>query len=309
MKTCPITYEEFTGGTRYSPKGLRRLSPQLKDLKDLPFSAEEQRQEAIARATKMSVQGVQLKLSALLNVKECSFDIVDIGGRYILKPPSVLYKEIPENEDLTMRLASSAGIEVPFHGLVYSKDGSRTYFIKRFDRTGRKEKLPVEDFAQLSGKNRETKYDSTMEQVAGVIEHYCTFPLVEHLKLFKLTLVSYLVGNEDMHLKNFSVIRREGKIELSPAYDLLSTTIEVKNATEEIALPIRGRKRNLSRTLLIDYFARERLGLTAASIGSVLEELESGFAGWEALIGRSFLSSEMKEKYRSLLSHRRGILF
>jgi len=309
MKTCPITYEEFAGGTRYSPKGLRRLSPLLKDLKDLPLSAEEQRQEAIARAPKMSVPGVQLKLSALLNVNGSSFDIVDIGGRYILKPPSVLYREIPENEDLTMRLAASAGIEVPLHGLVYSTDGSRTYFIKRFDRAGRKEKLPVEDFAQLSGKNRETKHDSSMEQVAGIIERYCTFPLVEHLKLFKLTLVSYLLGNEDMHLKNFSVIRREGKTELSPAYDLLNTTIAARNATEELALPVRGRKRNLSRSLLVDYFARERLGLTGASIESVLAGLESGFTGWEVLIGRSFLSAEMKKKYRSLLAHRRGILF
>jgi len=245
MNTCPITYEPCSG--RYSDKGLKLLSRQLTGLHDLPFSARELRQEAAARAGKMSIQGVQPKLSARLLIREQRFEIVDLGGTYILKPPIDNYPEVPENEDLTMRLAALAGIEVPPHGLLYGHDGAMTYFIKRFDRSGRKDKLHVEDFAQLSGRTRDTKYRSSMEQVAGLIETYCTFPAVEKVKLFRLTLFCFLTGNEDMHLKNFSVIRKNDVISLTPAYDLLNTTIAISRPVEEFALPIRGKKNRLTR--------------------------------------------------------------
>jgi len=307
VSRCPITYDDIPPGARYSPKGLKSLAQQLTELHDLPYSAEEQRLEAVARASKMSIQGVQPKLSARLNIGREIFEIVDTGGEYILKPQTH-FREVPENEDLTMKLAAAAHIEAPHHGLIYSKDGTLTYFVKRFDRIGRKEKLSLEDFAQLSGKSRETKYDSSMEQVASVIERYCTFPLVEKLKLLRLTLFNFLVGNEDMHLKNFSLIRREGIIGLSPAYDLVNTTLAVGGVTEEIALLLGGKKRNLSRSLFIEYFARERLGLTETVVRDVLRELSLAFPLWDKTVQRSFLSDPMKHQYVALLSSRRKAL-
>lgn len=304
MNRCPISYKEISTGARYSPEGLKQLSRRLKRLQDLPYSAEEQRHEAVIRASKMSVQGVQPKLSAKLDIAGGSFEVVDTGGEYILKPQSQ-YTQVPENEDLTMRLAASAGIEVPLHGLLYCKDESLTYFIRRFDRSGKGGKIAVEDFAQLSGKTRDTKYDSSMEQVASVIGRFATFPVVEKLKLFRRTLFNFLVGNEDMHLKNYSLIRRNGKIELSPAYDLLNTTIALGNVTEEIALPLDGKKRNLTRRLLTEYFGRERLSLTNPVIEDVLRELTFVWGVWENLIRVSFLSGAMKEKYTALVSVRR----
>jgi serine/threonine-protein kinase HipA len=305
MSRCPITYKEIQSGERYSSEGLKKLSRRLRDLRDLPYSAEEQRQEAVARAAKMSIQGIQPKLSARLNIAQQIFEVVDTGGEYILKP-QIQFPEVPQNEDLTMRLADACGIEVPLHGLLYSKDSSLTYFVKRFDRAGRKGKLHLEDFAQLLGKTRDAKYDSSMEQVVSVIEKYCTFPLVEKRKLFRLTLFNFLVGNEDMHLKNFSLIRREGKIELSPAYDLVNTTIALPNATEEIALPLGGKKRNLTRPLLIEYFGNERLILPQSVIQDVLAELSNAFSHWENWITISFLSDTMKEKYANIvLAHRK----
>lgn len=101
---------------------------------------------------------------------------VDKGGRFILKPPNAAYPELPENEDLTMKLARVAGLETPDQGLVRAKDGKLVYWIRRFDRVGQKGKLAVEDFAQLLGRDRETKYDSSVEQVVGAIDLYCTFP-------------------------------------------------------------------------------------------------------------------------------------
>ncbi len=307
MNKCPIAYIPC-GNKRYSDEGLRMLSTGLKTLKDLEYTAEEQRKEAYYRATKMSVQGVQPKLSAVLKVKEEKFEIVDKGGKYILKPQHHIFPEMPENEDLTMRLANEIGLEIPPHGLVWSKDKSLTYFIKRFDRKGHTGKIPLEDFAQLAGLKSDTKYDYSMEKVVQLIDNYCTFPAVEKIILFKLTIFNYLIGNEDMHLKNFSIITQDGKSSLSPCYDLVNTTIEYKEAVEEIALPMKGKKRKLTRTLLIDYFGKERCELTDKSIDKVLETITLSVPKWEELIGNSFLSHEMKGKYLTLLKARLNVI-
>lgn len=306
MNRCPISYEECDD-MKYSSKGLKKLSPKLKVLNDFPYSAEEQIKEALARAAKMSIQGVQPKLSARLNIKNEIFEIVDTGGRYIFKPQTGSYKEVPENEDLTMRLAKLINIEIPLHGLLYSKDGSMTYFIKRFDRVGRNKKVAVEDFAQLSGKDRETKYDSSMEKVVSVIEEFCTFPALEKLRFFNLTLFNFLVGNEDMHLKNFSLIRREMKVELSPAYDLLNSTIVI-NSEEELALPLNGKKNKLRKDDFFEYFAKKRLELTQKSIIQTVRRISEAYPKWIDLIQKSFLSAEMKERYIELLSSRYHLL-
>jgi serine/threonine-protein kinase HipA len=306
MNICPVTYEPCNG--KYSPRGLRKLSRSLTKLQDLPYTASDQVFEAAARAPKMSIQGVQPKLSAVLNTRNNGFELVNTGGRYILKPQNPQYRQLPENEDLSMRLAAAAGVQVPLHGLVYSKDGSMTYFIKRFDRVAKK-KIAVEDFAQLMGLSRETKYDASMERVAQVIDRYCTFPAVEKIKLFKLTLVNYLIGNEDMHVKNFSLMTRDGKVELTPAYDILNTTMVLSAPREEIALPVKGKKRKLDAEILIDYFGRSRLGLNLKIVSSVMDGLKQVMPAWERLMEVSFLSDAMKTKYRQLLESRKERLF
>jgi serine/threonine-protein kinase HipA len=307
MRICPITYEphEGRGAGPYSPDGLRRLSRTLRRLEALPLTAEGQRREAAARARKMSIQGVQPKLSAKLRVKAGRFEIVDRMGQWILKPQTLDFAHLPENEDLTQRLAGTAGIEVPTHGLVPSADGTWTYFIRRFDRAARGRKLAVEDFAQLSGATRDTKYDSSMEKVAKVIEKYTTFPEVEKLELFRRTAFGFLVGNEDMHLKNFSLLTEGRRVRLTPAYDMVNSTIVLPGTTAETALPLHGKSRKLSRGDLIDYFARERLGLEVAAVTSVLDELHSALPRWDELIGRCFLPESTREAYRALVEERR----
>ena len=307
MNRCPITYEPCDG--LYSSSGLKRLSRQLTGLQPLSFTSQELRQEASAQASKMSIQGVQPKLSARLLVKEQRVVLVDLGGQYILKPQTADYVQVPENENLTMRLAGLAGIEVPLHGLLYGHDGAMTYFIKRFDRIGRKGKRHVEDFAQLSGRNRETKYRSSMEQVAGLIESFCTFPAVEKVKLLRLTLFSFFVGNEDMHLKNFSIIRNKDVISLTPAYDLLNTTIVLPQPEEELALPLKANKNKLKREDFLDYFGKERLGVTERVIDKMLADFAMVRPEWETLVGISFLSDEMKEKYLQVLVERFARIF
>lgn len=309
MKCCPITYELIADEDNYSKRGLRLLSPQLKHLKPLEFSAAEQRQEAVARVGKMSVQGVQTKLSAQLKIKEGRFEIVDQKGHYILKPQSDSFPELPENEAISMLLAKTIGLEVPVHGLLYCKDNTMTYFIRRFDRIGHHKKIALEDFAQLSGFDRNTKYDSTMEKVVNIIAKYCTFPKIEFVKLLKLTLFNFLIGNEDMHLKNFSLISRNKIVTLSPAYDLLNSTIAQVNAQEEIALSLNGKKSNLKKQDFIDYFANERLKLNQHVIHSILQEMQSAIPDWQTFIEHSFLSETMKKKYLNLLEERRLRLY
>ena len=304
MNVCPITYEPC-GDKKYSVKGLKHLSSTLEDLSDLPFTQEEQLKEAASRAVKMSIQGVQPKLSARLKVKEKMFEVVDRYGDFILKPQSNFYPEVPENEDLSMRMAHIAGIEIPLHGLVYSIDGRFTYFIKRFDRYGKKKKRSLEDFAQLAGKSRETKYDFSMEKIVAILDEYCTFPVIEKVKLFRLTLFNFLIGNEDMHLKNYSLITMNNKVELSPGYDLLNTTIALPNPQEEIALPLAGKKRNLNSKVLIKYWGKERLGLNDVVINQVVSTFTKMWDEWERLINISFLSQKMKENYLELLNSRR----
>jgi len=300
---CPITYEQ-TNNKGYSEKGLKLLAQNLTDLKPLEYTAEQQRQEAMLRAFKISIQGIQPKLSAILNIKDQRFELVDINGKYILKPQHQLFKEIPQNEDLTMHLAKIIGINVPLHGLVLSKDNSYTYFIKRFDREGHKTRIPVEDFAQLSGLSRDTKYNYSMEKLVKLIDEYFTFPAIEKVKLFQLVLFNYLVGNEDMHLKNFSVIRLGDKVELSPAYDLLNSTIALSGDIEEIALTIDGKKKKLTYNTLINYFGKQRCQIPDKLIDRTIDGIKNAIPIWKSMIEISFLSDEMKEKYGALLNTR-----
>lgn len=304
MKHCLITYENINNDEDYSLHGLHLLSPQLKKLKPLELSAAEQRMEAIARAGKMSIQGIQPKLSAQLRIKDQHFKIVDKNGHYILKTPSEYYSELPENEAITMTLATMIHINVPIHGLVRAKDNSMTYFIKRFDRLGHRGKLAVEDFAQLSGQDRDTKYQSSMEKVANIIAIYCTFPKIEFVRFLRLILFNFLVGNEDMHLKNFSLITKNNIISLSPAYDLINSTIAQGNAKEEIALPLNGKKNNLKKSDFLNYFAQEKLGLNQTIISEVLNDIHLAMPKWRTLITRSFLSEPLQKKYLALLQER-----
>jgi len=302
MNKCPITYQECE--KRFSQSGLNLLSKKLDHLKDIPFTAEALRREAITRSSKMSVQGVQSKLSAVLNIKKSVFEIVDTAGRYILKPQSHLHRELPENEDLSMHLAKEIGIEVPVHGLVYASDGSPIYFIKRFDRKANNTKYHVEDFAQLAGETRDTKYNYSMEKLVPIIENHCTVPVIEKAELFKRTIFNFLIGNEDMHLKNFSLIIRGELIKLAPAYDFLNTTIALENPKEELALPLKGKKSGITKNILLEYWAKDRLRLEQKAITSIMDSIEKKLVNWNRWISSSFLSNEMKKSYTTIIIDR-----
>ncbi|MGA7725761.1 MAG: HipA domain-containing protein [Opitutaceae bacterium] len=304
---CLITNEPWEGPGPYSPAGLRLLDRRLTSLAPLPYTREQLIEEASARAVKMSIQGMQPKVSAVLRAKEGRMEIVGNGGRYIVKPPHPVYAELPENEALTMSLAANLDIEVPVSGLLLNADQTRSYFVRRFDRLGWG-KQPVEDFAQLSGATRDTKYDSSTERLIELIDRFCTFPVLERMKLLDRLLFAYLTGNEDMHLKNWSLITRDDKVELSPAYDLLNSTISNPKSREELALTLHGKKSKLRENDFWRYLAAERLGLSPALIEQTKTRFAAAGRGWPARIESSYLSSDMKGRYLSLFEERQARL-
>jgi len=160
----------------------------------------------------------------------------------------------------------------------------------------------------LAGLSRDTKYDYSMEKIVKLIEDFCTFPAIEKIKLFKLIIFNYLIGNEDSHLKNFSIITYDNQTRLSPCYDLVNSSIILKVQDEEIALPLKGSKKHLTRNDLVNYFGIERCAITEKSVEKVLETITLAIPKWKTLIDVSFLSEDMKVKYLDLLDGRLMIL-
>jgi serine/threonine-protein kinase HipA len=264
--------------------------------------------EALGKS--ISVTGVQPKLSLDFKgkgAKENRLTIVDLWGKYILKPPFEDYPEMSELEDLTMHLSELLNINTAEHSLVKLKSGELAYLSRRFDRT-KNEKLHVEDMAQLTGTLTENKYRSSMEKIGKAILKYSSYPGIDAIRFFELTLFSFITGNTDMHLKNFSLKRNEDdEIMLSPAYDLLSTKLLIPKDKEDLALPINGKKSNF-RKKDFDLFASQ-LGINDAALRKIYERFGDSFSELNKLINKSFLSKEMKEKYIALLEERRRVIW
>jgi serine/threonine-protein kinase HipA len=143
-----------------------------------------------------------------------------------------------------------------------------------------------------------------MENVIKVIEKFCTFPEIEKTKLFMRMLFCFITGNEDMHIKNFSVITQNNIIQLAPAYDFLNTTLALVRVKEELALALRGRKNNLTRNDFVKYFAKERMGLNDLIITKTLNKIEMAIVSWPALIQDSFLPEDYKKRYLEIVNER-----
>ncbi len=305
---CPICYTPCDRGD-YSSRGLRLLSPRLDHLRPFPFDRREALQLAVDQKVKMSISGVQPKLGARLSLKNKCFEITNKGGAYILKPDNPHFPHVPANEAATMHIAGLAGAEKPLSGMIYDRNHQLIYFVKRFDRLG-KFKRAVEDFGQLLGLPRAKKYDASMEDLVWVVKKYASFPALELPRLFMLIVLNYLLGNEDGHIKNFALITdSKGVVRLSPVYDLVNTTILAAGNSpvlEETALPLRGRKKGLTKLDFEEYLARKVMGLPLKIIQGIWRNLEQTLIrGANFIQTESFLSAEMKLKYLFIMGMRR----
>jgi serine/threonine-protein kinase HipA len=254
----------------------------------------------------VTVPGVQPKLSMHLErsggQKGSRFTLVGLEGGYILKPPVAEYPEMPELEHLTMRLAGCFGIATAECGLIPLDDGKMAYVTRRMDRKG-KLRLHMEDMCQLTDRLTEQKYRGSMEQIGKVILRHCDNALLDALRFFELTLFSFLTGNSDMHLKNFSLLYFPGgAISLSPAYDLLPTKLLLPQDEEDSALSINGRKKKLAR---VDFLNLAKLlRLTEKQAENALSRFSAKLEGAYPLIEKGCCTPEMKSRYVALMHER-----
>ena len=255
-----------------------------------------------------SLTGVQPKLSLNLHKHEGSnrLTIVGLWGDFIFKPQTDAYPELPENEDLTMHLAEAARIKVVPHSLIHLADGSLGYITRRIDRTKKGEKIDMEDMCQLTLHPTEYKYKSSCEQIAKAIAAYSSTPKLDLVNFMQVLLFSFVTGNNDMHLKNFSLYRPKALYQLSPAYDLLNVAIANPKDKEEMALSINGKK---ARIKLADFLkASDTMGIEQRVTLGLINGLRNAMPAWIDLINNSFLSDEMKQNYLDLISRRMDVL-
>ena len=310
MQRCLYCYQPLEQGqTDFHPQCSKKLFGTTTP-PELPYTKDDIESLALEVVrSQVTVTGVQPKLSVDLE-KEANgkkrFTIVGLWGKYILKPQTELYVNLPENEDLTMHLATMVNIKTVPHSLIRFKDGSLAYITKRIDRDKKKGKILMEDMCQLTEKLTEQKYKGSHEQIAKIIMLHSAYPVLDLLTYFEVLLFCYLTGNADMHLKNFSLYKPANEYILAPAYDLLSTKLVLPDDIDELALTLNARKRKLKKSdfnhLLNTYKIDEKV------IENIYEKYRKIVPQWLNFIDTSFLPQQMKEEYKSIINKRKSIL-
>lgn len=275
---------------------------------ELPYDVSQMQELALkVIQSQQVVTGVQPKLSLSLSSESNKtgpkrFTIVGLWGNYIMKPPANRYPEMPETEDLTMHLAKIAGIKVVPHSLIRLKSGQLAYITKRIDRIG-KTKLHMEDMCQLSERLTEYKYNASYEQIGKVIQKYSVNPGLDIVNFCELILFSFLTGNADMHLKNFSLIYDpEVGPTLSSAYDLLSTALVNPADDEDLALTLNGKKKHIKRRDFEVAFTNLKLDRKQQTY--LFSKMTKVRKKWHEFIEISFLSGEFRSRYNQIIEER-----
>jgi serine/threonine-protein kinase HipA len=259
----------------------------------------------------LGITGVQPKVSVNVEAKRDDpkhrIMIVGLWGGFILKPPTAQFPDLSVVEDLSMHLAGVAGITTAKHGLIRLNSGELAYVTKRFDRDKHGKKIAVEDFCQLSESLTESKYNTSSEKASKIILKFATNSGLDAVKFFELNLFAFLIGNADMHLKNFSLMRFEnGDWGLTPAYDLLSTRLMPLEDKEEMALTVNGKKAKLKRA---DFVALgKNLGIPEKVIENRIAGLLCHIPKFEEIIAVSFLNKPLQKQYIELIADRSKIL-
>ena len=312
MTKCLYCYKELNEGEKDFHKACSKKIFGTPSVPELPYTREnliDLAKQVIRSQTTLT--GVQAKL--LLDINKSGkneterFTIVGLWGRYILKPQTDRFAHLPELEDLTMHLAELAKIQVVPHSLIRFADGELCYITRRIDRIDKGIKLPMEDMCQLTERLTEHKYKGSYEQIAKAIQRFSAVPKLDMVNYWEQVVFSWIMGNADMHLKNFSLYSKEkGKYVLTPAYDMLSTALVMPEDTEELALTLNGKKRKIKRA---DFVA----SMQALELGNkITENIFNKFVKakdkWFEFIDLSFLPDEMKEAFKAIIAEKLNLL-
>lgn len=298
MTACRICLQPTGDDPPYHPACLESLFGS-DTLPRLEFSLPSLLRLATDMAGKMSISGIQEKVSLKLSNDKSRLEVAPNGGRYILKPEPSRFAFVPQNEHLTMSLARLVGIEVPAFSLFELTDGAVAYLVKRFDRGDDGTKFLMEDFCQLAGKPLRDKYNGSGELCVRILRQFASEPLIEIRKLFQMLLFSWCVSNGDQHLKNFSLFTQSDSLRrLTPAYDLICTRLPIPN-DRSLALTICGKKSNLNRKLWLEFASYCQIPERAARrlLSDQIDSLEPSLA----TIRASFLPDDQKDEYESIL--------
>lgn len=300
MNNCLFCYQPVETGD-YHPT----CSKKFFDTRQVPIlELDKEKLDQLAQITvneRLALTGVQPKISLSLNSENGSkrLTLVGLWGDYILKPQSPNYAFMPEVEDLSMHIAKLFKIETAQHALIRTSTGELAYITKRFDRVKDK-KIHVEDLCQLSELLTEQKYKSSYERVGKIIKRYTTNSGLDTIKYFRLVLFSFITGNNDMHLKNFSLMHTDKGILFSPAYDLLNVNLVFPDDKEDLALTLSGRKKKIKQ-VNFDELAMS-LGITAIVRNNIYKDFSKQANKVYDLIDRSFLTDEYKEEYKTIFT-------
>ncbi|MBL1278708.1 MAG: HipA domain-containing protein [Fluviicola sp.] len=255
-----------------------------------------------------TITGVQPKLSLWLEKSKSTirFSIIDSKSNFIIKPQSEVYQSLPENEDLCMRLAAELNIKTAKHSLIKLPSGNLAYITQRFDRD-RNAKLASEDLCQLTETLTERKYKSSYEKTGKTIRQYSSQSGLDALNFFELVLFNFIIGNADMHLKNFSMLEnRDGNFTLSPAYDLVSTFLVIDNEDEQMSLTLNGKKNKIK---LKDFdILANTLSLSVKQRENIYQKILSKEKSIKWWVKNSFLPENHKKKLQNLIDARLKML-
>ena len=314
MCKCLFCYKPLNDGEIDYHPGCARKIFESTVVPDLPYTRDnikELAREIVTAST--TVTGVQAKLSLDIarggKDEPLRFTIVGLWGRFILKPQTDRFVNLPENEDLTMHLAEIAGIRTVPHSLIRFADGELCYITRRVDRTKKGDKIAMEDMCQLSERLTEDKYKGSYERIAKLIKTHSSAPILDVINFWEIVVFSWLTGNADMHLKNFSLFKPTENYMLTPAYDLISTSIVMPEDDEELALTLNGKKKKIKREDFEKVMSDS--GMDEKSITNLFKKFEKAYPKWIEMIAQSFLPDEQQELYRGQIermSAKLGIL-
>ena len=305
MSKCLYCYKELGEGEVDFHKACSKKFFGVPTAPELPYSLDElDTLAAQVIKSQTTLTGVQAKLSLHLDRHEGSkrLTIVGLWGDFIFKPQNQSYKTLPENEDLTMHLAEIAKIKVVPHTLIRLQDGTLGYLTKRIDRTSEGGKIPMEDMCQLTERQTEYKYKSSYEQIAKVIAKHSYVPLLDLTDFYEQVFFNWLVGNNDMHLKNYSLYAPKGKWVLTPAYDLLNVSMVNPKDTEELALTLNAKKKRIKKSDFVR--AMETSGISPKVFDNILAKYRKLLPKFNEIIDLSFLDKEDKEIYKQSIASR-----
>ncbi len=324
IEVCPSTLTP--GFTNYSPRAVKMLfdGAAVSPFIDIDFESESDQREAMKNMANMSISGAQEKFSAVIDNGFIRLSNENEQAGYILKPAPFnlslsTRKQIPANEHVTMQIASQVyGIHTAVNGLCFSSSGQPVYITKRYDVTGGIKDCSQEDFAAIlqmseEGTDSNFKYDGNYAQIADAIRKIIPAWMPQMEQFFKMVVFDYMFANEDAHMKNFSLINRDGEYFMAPAYDLINTRIHIQSEND---LGLKGglssdidTSEAYDRTghpcrLDFERFA-ERIGLPKKRTDMVLNLFMEIPQKTYSLIDRSFLNDKMKRSYKRVIEERR----